>query len=445
MTAGTRVLATAFLLTVLIVMTVSARAAPFLLAGLLLLVLGLEVSASRSPHQVRWQTLPAGVLTSPLVVALLLLCLWAAVRSTWAPVRFSGLINIALAAIITCGVAVIVASLERKPRSALERSAFWIAAGIMIGGAFLAIELSTDLVIKRTVLAAFPILIPQSRKFVQVDGTVITISTEDPNRSILFACLLLWPAALFLANRYIGMRRVLAVASLLILVVYPTMISRHDASRLALITSGIVLLLTLWKPRVGRATLVAGWSLAVLAILPLAIAAYEFDLYRLKAVPTSGQDRIVIWDFTARETLKSPLSGVGPRTTYLKGQSTFDAAERVAGTPYRRWTSIHSHNVYLQTWYELGLIGALLLWAAGIAAIRAIATLPDRTQPTAAALFAVFATEIGLTYDMWQTWFLAVFGVAVVAFAIACRIGSGSDTDVMIGSREPASAASTSP
>ena len=54
-------------------------------------------------------------------------------------------------------------------------------------------------------------------------------------------------------------------------------------------------------------------------------------------------------------------------------------------------TGPHSHNEFLQTWYELGAVGVILLLAAGCAVIGYIGRLPPANlRPFMLAQFAVF-------------------------------------------------------
>jgi hypothetical protein len=68
----------------------------------------------------------------------------------------------------------------------------------------------------------------------------------------------------------------------------------------------------------------------------------------------------------------------------------------------------HPHNIYLQTWLELGAIGAALLLGVGLAWLWAIGPWPPFLQGSAYALFAV-GGAVGVSgFEFWQTWMLAV-------------------------------------
>ena len=78
----------------------------------------------------------------------------------------------------------------------------------------------------------------------------------------------------------------------------------------------------------------------------------------------------------------------------------------------------HSHSLYLQTWYELGAVGALLLAIAGAVVVMLIFLLPASAQPFAAGAFATFAIVGAFAWGMWQSWFMC----AAVLLAIYLRI-----------------------
>jgi O-antigen ligase len=86
-----------------------------------------------------------------------------------------------------------------------------------------------------------------------------------------------------------------------------------------------------------------------------------------------------------------------------------------------RTLSIHSHCIYLQTWFELGAVGALLLTAFGLSVIAAIGRLAPRTQPYAYATFASSAAMAAVSYGMWQAWFITSFALTAVLCVLGTR------------------------
>jgi O-antigen ligase len=79
----------------------------------------------------------------------------------------------------------------------------------------------------------------------------------------------------------------------------------------------------------------------------------------------------------------------------------------------------HAHNIFLQTWYELGAIGALLLAIAGATVALLIFRLPILAQPFVAGGFAAFAIVGAFAWGMWQSWFLCAVGLVPLYLRVA--------------------------
>jgi O-antigen ligase len=89
----------------------------------------------------------------------------------------------------------------------------------------------------------------------------------------------------------------------------------------------------------------------------------------------------------------------------------------------------HAHNSFLQTWFELGAVGALLLMMAGLGLLWQIRRLDPDLQPFAYAIFATAGPYLVASYGMWQIWYVALFGLIAVLFAIgqnAMASGNGA-------------------
>ena len=81
----------------------------------------------------------------------------------------------------------------------------------------------------------------------------------------------------------------------------------------------------------------------------------------------------------------------------------------------------HAHNLFLQTWYELGLIGAILLALAGAAIALRMRRLPKDIQPFAAASFAAFFEIAAFAWSIWQTWFMCAIGLLIPYVSLAAE------------------------
>jgi hypothetical protein len=123
-------------------------------------------------------------------------------------------------------------------------------------------------------------------------------------------------------------------------------------------------------------------------VIPASFAAYDSGLHLATWLPKSARARVILWEYTAEQVLNRPFS----------------------------------HDIYLQTWYELGAVGALLLAIAGAAVVLLIFLLPLSAQPFAAGAFAAFAIVGAFAWGMWQSWFMC--GVALLP--IYLRVAASS-------------------
>ena len=79
------------------------------------------------------------------------------------------------------------------------------------------------------------------------------------------------------------------------------------------------------------------------------------------------------------------------------------------------------HCVYLQIWYELGVVGAALFALLGLAILQRLQRMPHSIIPYAHGAFASAAATIAASYGLWRPWFNLMFVLGVIAFAIGLR------------------------
>jgi O-antigen ligase len=95
------------------------------------------------------------------------------------------------------------------------------------------------------------------------------------------------------------------------------------------------------------------------------------------------------------------------------------AAEQPEGFLHPRNLGSHAHNLYLQAWFELGAIGAILLAIAGAIILMQITLLPAAAQPFAAATFAAFALIGAFAWGMWPAWFMCAVALLPIYLCVA--------------------------
>jgi O-antigen ligase len=171
------------------------------------------------------------------------------------------------------------------------------------------------------------------------------------------------------------------------------------------------------------------WVLTCVAVLPATLMAYRLDLHHASWLPASARHRVIIWNFTAEKLFDSPWFGIGANMTYVLGPELDRQTPKSSDGALGRTLSIHSHNIYLQTWFELGLFGAALLTLVGLSILSAIRGLIPLVQPYAYATFASAAAMAAASYGMWQMWFMASFGLTAVLFWVGASLLNRNATD----------------
>jgi len=134
---------------------------------------------------------------------------------------------------------------------------------------------------------------------------------------------------------------------------------------------------------------------------------------------------VILWEYTAERVLEAPWVGIGADATRAVHGGV--VAEQPEGFIYPRTTGPHAHSLFIQIWYELGLIGAVLAALAGAAAALRTTSLSPEVQPFAAATFATFAASVAFSWGVWQTWLLCAIGLAVVYLLIAAHAATGGE------------------
>ena len=205
-----------------------------------------------------------------------------------------------------------------------------------------------------------------------------------------------------------------------VLAIAAVFLSPQESSKTAIVAGVAAFALTRISARWALRLIAAGWITACLAVVPLALMAHRLDLHNANWLQTTAQHRIIIWNFTAEQVLKAPVFGIGAYMTYIVGPTI--AAQNAPDEHLPRKLSRHSHDVYLQTWFELGAVGALLLMTAGLMVLGRIGRLDPAVQPFGFATFCSAATLMASSYGIWQSWYMAIFGLTPVAFAIGARV-----------------------
>ena len=359
---------------------------------------------------------------SPALIACLLFSLYVFINASWSlsqDVAY-GKAAILLGAILLvfAGVTAIATVEERQ----IRRAAFAFVAGAALSALYVLIELLTQGAFTRTVLNALSLLPERAKLMTVVEGEVRRVHPSEFNQNITMLMFHLWPGLLVLSTLKGIRRRPLMIALFFLALAVPILISEHDSSLIALLGSILVLFLARQWPRLTTRALAAIWCLGFALVLPLNFLAYNAELHLAEPLPNSYKARVIIWEYTSERVLERPWFGIGmDSTSEMRPDPPHKTApsrkEKPEGFVFKRTTAHHAHNIFLQSWYELGALGAILIAAAGALTVLRIDLLPLQAQPFAAATFAAFAIIAAFSWGMWQTWFMCA--IALVPFYVA--------------------------
>lgn len=317
-------------------------------------------------------------------------------------------------------------------------------AGVAIGGLFLCFEVFSEQWFRRLIMSHAAWLLPDPRHLVMDGDRVVILKAYVLNRNIAVWTFLVWPALLVVWRLGLSRKQAIGLTTLLLLPGLPTIFwSEHQTSQLALAAGVMAFAIFVVAPVLFRRLAVAGWAAATLLVVPIAMSAFSIQLYLAPWLVGSAQDRIVLWGYTSQQVWKAPILGVGVGTSSVLSRPGDEDAPRAAGSERRLSIRHHTHNAYLQTWYEAGAVGAMLLFGLGMMVLRQFAQAPIGAEPFLYATFATCAVMAASSFSLWQAWFMFSFGFTAVFAVLGCCIHpSEASRSADLGINHPAVAGS---
>ena len=311
-----------------------------------------------------------------------------------------------------------------KPQLGTAVTAFLV--GLVAVVVLVLIETLTDRFLTLSLYNLLPVTRPESIKGLMIKkGEIVRIAAFGLNHNVAVMVLALWPAMLCLATRLRGPTRWIGAAALILATATAVFFSEHDSSKAGLVLSIVVFATAFSWPIWTRRALWAGWCLAFLLVVPLSTMAYKAELHQSDWLDYSAKARVVLWAYTAEQIPAAPILGIGAASTRqmnLDPQVRLKAIEEKQDGEVFGWRAgAHAHNAFLQTWYELGAIGVILFMAAGSVVIGSLGRLPRPTQSYILAHVAAFLTILAFGWGMWQSWLMALAGLAALYAALAAN------------------------
>jgi O-antigen ligase len=306
----------------------------------------------------------------------------------------------------------------------VRRASFGLLIGFAAGISFLIFECLTNFALQRLVLSSVPGLIRATDHHLHmVRNHLASIDHANIKRHMAQAALLLWPVVLLALTFWRGWQGRVAGAGVVMATLVAGLLARHDSSNLALVTGLAAALAAAvsfrWTWRVVTLT----WLVLTLFVVPLMLWQFDAKLYQRDWIQQTGRHRLVIWGYTAEQVGKAPILGIGAGSGKALDAKRTDV-EQVPGQEFEFRTADHQHDFYLQTWYEMGLLGALVLCFAGLTALWRLRRLPHDVRGFALATFVSAMFLVSTSYGLWQEWFVASLAIAAVALTLAVRLAA---------------------
>ncbi len=313
-------------------------------------------------------------------------------------------------------------ALRTWPEKQIRVAANSFLIGLAVGAAYLLLQIATHALPLRLLYNALPITRPGGTKHIAIhDGQVIRIAALEFNRNVAVMLLMLWSALLCLTRFKHSRWRTLAIVGLVLAATALIFLSEHELSKVGLLFSAIAFAVALPWPAATRRMIWIGWCLAFALVVPLALAAFKADLHQAEWLRFSAKARVILWAYTAEQIPKAPILGIGLNSTRkmdLNPETRLEAI-KPKGYVYAWRAGPHAHNEFLQSWYELGAIGVVLLMAAGSSVILSVGRLPKPTQPFVLAQITAFVMIAAFSWGMWQSWLMALTGLTALYAALA--------------------------
>ena len=241
------------------------------------------------------------------------------------------------------------------------------------------------------------------------------------NRAAVFVALLI-PLSLFAFGRMEARRfpRAMMAAALAAGVAWAVLQSESGAAKLAIPAVLATWLLARAHLRFALRLTGVALTLAVLAAPSMTLLRPLVDGTALWSVePLTVAERLRIWQGMLPHIAGAPFIGHG--IEHVRDAGFIDAASGQIGRPN------HPHSALLQVWVDLGLVGALLLTGALLAALRAVGRLPRASAAMALSILNGAMAVWSVSHGMWQGWFIGLCAVIFIFAAVAHRRAAAED------------------
>ena len=245
------------------------------------------------------------------------------------------------------------------------------------------------------------------------------IGDDKINRPAALFALLIWPLAFELHRHSRAIALAVPPGYVVVMVFAPS-----QSALLGSIAGLAVLALSRLTRRGAYGLLAAGLIVGFVGMPMLADGLHRAGWTEADWLPRTAQHRVEIWDFAAERAMERPLFGHG-----LAASAAIDNRDAVSGfdRPDATVIPLHPHNLFLQVWLELGLVGVVLVAAAGLLILGALRALTPLGQRYGLALFGAALAMQYVSYGAWQAWWMAGIALAGLWVVLTDRVSAGAD------------------
>jgi hypothetical protein len=358
----------------------------------------------------------------PATMVLGLAAAYLAINASWSLSPDTAAKAVVLALLMVATLHVVMSTLPDLEPPPVNAMALGALVSLAAAGALLCFEVFSDQLLRRALIRLVPALQPNPNHVVTDGGQALRLASYLPNASIGVLTLMLWPATLMAAR--LGLLRAwkVPVAIAGVAVGATVLASEHGTSQVAFVGAGLTFLLFRLRPQLGRVLLMAAWVAAIVLVVPTVSLLYSAEAYRASWLPPSARHRVVIWHATAEQIPRAPFLGAGIGSARVVREAADRKGITAPGTRFQLSPSWHSHNAYLQVWYEAGAVGALMLLGLGLVVLRSLMRLSEDVQPYLGATFAAGALLIATAYSIWAPWFMASLAMAAIFAALGAAL-----------------------
>lgn len=353
--------------------------------------------------------------------------LWALFACLWSPDSDRTVLKALFWLATTLNVIIIAKKLHLADPDEVKAAARGIIVGLIIGGAYICVEIASRQTLTRFILTYLPELDRAVPGHAEIqDGVIVKLSGAHNTRASAVFCLFVCPALLAATLLFKGALRwaIYVVVAGLLATVFLHPRTHSQTSQLAIVVLATTVILGLISPVLSRWAVAIGFAAALFLIIPASIVMYSAGVHDNQNVFHSARARIVLWNNAAEEVLKRPIVGAGTNASrYLTVDRELRREVKESSVRINLGARLHPHNMYLQIWYELGAIGILALALLGFSVWSRLRDLPTSVSIFGTAHFAVCAAIMAPSYSFWQNWFQASLAVSVLALLLVATPG----------------------